>query len=84
MTKRVILILELTRNQAAALKRCANKMSYTEAMSMLYPHISADVRSEQVGDILSAFSQLEKALADSGVSAWPWIDSGHAGGGEPG
>ena len=83
MTRHITLLLELTRDQAAALKRCAEKISYTQAISVLYAHVSAEVRSEQAADILSAFSQLERALADSRVSAWPWIDSGHADRGEP-
>jgi hypothetical protein len=82
-TQLLTLTLELTANQAAALKRFADKVSYTGATSVLYPHISACVRAEQAADILSAFAQLEQALAHSHVSAWPWIDTGCSGRNDP-
>jgi len=84
MTSSIRVTLELTANQAAALKRFADKVSYTHASSVLYPHLGADIRSGQVGDILSAFAELEKALIYSHVSAWPWIDTGCAGGNDSG
>ena len=79
MTPSITVVLKLTGNQAAALRRFADKVSPTHAMSVLYPHIRAEVRSEQVADIVAAFAELEKALIDSRVSAWPWIDTGQAG-----
>jgi len=81
--KSLTLTLELTPTQAAALRRFADKVSSTHATSVLYPHISASVRSGQAADIVSAFYQLEKALIESRVSAWPWIDTGCAGGSDP-
>jgi hypothetical protein len=84
MTQPITLILELTRNQAAALKRYAHKISHTDAMSVLYTHVNACVRAEQVADIQSAFPRVENALAQSHVSTWPWIDTGCTSGGDSG
>ena len=83
MTPSITVTLKLTANQAAALRRFADKVSYTHASSVLYPHIRAEVRSEQVADIRSAFAEVEKALIQSQVSAWPWIDTGRARGTDP-
>ena len=83
MIRSITVTLKLTENQAAALRRFADKVSYTGAMSVLYPHIRTEVRSEQVADILSAFAEVEKALIDSHVLAWPWIDTGRARGTDP-
>ena len=83
MIRSITVTLKLTENQAAALRRFADKVSSTEAKLVLYPHISTQVRSEQVADILSAFAELEKALIQSRVSAWPWIDTGRARGTDP-
>jgi len=84
MTPSITVKLKLTAKQAAALKRFADKISYTHASSVLYPHLDAEIRSGQVRDILSAFAELEKALIDSHSSAWPWIDTGFAGETDPG
>lgn len=74
----VAIHLELAPELAAALKRFAEKVSYDQANAVLYPHVKADIRSEQADQIMTAFSALEKALSDADVKSWPWIDSGRA------
>lgn len=74
MTARVI--LELSPEQAAGLKRFADKVAHSDAMAVLYPHVRADVRSEQASEIIAAFDVLDRALADAGVASWPWIETG--------
>jgi hypothetical protein len=68
--------MELTCEQAAALKRFAEKVSFSHARSVLYPHVPADIRSEQAHQVVSAFGVLDEALAESGARAWPWIETG--------
>lgn len=70
--------LELTPDAAAALKRFAEKVSFADAAGVLYPHVKAQIRTEQASQIISAFAQLDTALEEARVSSWPWIDSGRA------
>lgn len=70
--------LELSPNCAAALMRFAQKVTFEQAGAVLYPHVHADIRSDQAAEIISALSHLERVLADADVSAWPWIDTGRA------
>lgn len=70
--------LELTPDAAAALKRFAEKVTFEEASGVLYPHVKAEIRSDQASQIISAFAQLDTALADANVSSWPWIDTGRS------
>lgn len=70
--------LELTPEAAAALKRFAEKVSFADAAAVLYPHVKAEIRSDQASQIISAFAQLDTALEDAHVSSWPWIDCGRA------
>lgn len=74
----ITLTLELTADAAAALKRFAEKVTFEEAAAVLYPHVKAEIRSDQASQIISAFAQLDTALADAHVSSWPWIDTGRA------
>lgn len=68
--------LELDPGQAAGLKRFAEKVSHSDAMAVLYPHVKRDVRSEQATEIIAAFAALERALGDAGIKSWPWVESG--------
>jgi len=72
----VTITLTLSPECAAGLKRFAEKISFDLASSVLYPHVSAEIRGIQAGDILAAFAGIDKALGDAHVSAWPWIDTG--------
>ena len=73
MTIRISLALEPT--QAAALYRLCDKLSTQDAQRYLYPHLPADTRSEQAHDMVTAATQVQNALADAGVNAYPWIDT---------
>ena len=70
--------LELTPDAAAAMKRFAEKISFEQALSVLYPHLSRELRSDQASQIIAAFCTLDTALAAANVSSWPWIDTGKA------
>jgi hypothetical protein len=70
--------IELTANQAAALRRLCDKFGHSDAKQFLYPHLPAELRSDQAYDMVHAVSKIESALADKRISAWPWIDSGSA------
>ena len=70
------LTLDLTDTQAAALKRFAEKTSYSEAMAVLYPHVGREIRGNQAHDILIALARVDEALADLKVRSWPWIETG--------
>jgi len=72
----VTVSLTLSPERAAGLKRFAEKVSHDQALSVLYPHVGAELRSEQADQIIGAFAQLETALADAGVRSWPWIETG--------
>jgi len=72
----ITLTVELTPEQAAGLARFAEKVTYSDAQAVLYPHVSKDIRDEQAYQILAAFDQLSRRLLDAGVESWPWIDNG--------
>jgi predicted RNA-binding protein YlxR (DUF448 family) len=74
----VWLQLELTANQAAALKRFVEKVTFEQASEVLYKHVDAQIRREQTHDIITAMNQINRALADVEISAGPWIDTGKA------
>jgi hypothetical protein len=76
LKRSVVLRLELTPGEAAALMRFAEKISYEQAQSVLYPHLETALRAEQASQIIAAFDMLSAALADAQVSSWPWIDTG--------
>ena len=67
--------LALEPTQAAALYRLCDKLSAQDAQHYLYPHLPADTRSEQAHDMVTAATQVQKALGNLGVSAHPWIDT---------
>lgn len=73
---RVTVTLELSREAAAGLLRFADKVTHSEARAVLYPHVQLEIRSEQASQIIEGFSVLERALADAGVTSWPWIETG--------
>lgn len=68
--------VELTADQAAGLKRFAEKVGHSDALAVLYGHVSKDIRDEQAHSIICGFAALEKALAD--VPTFPWIETGVA------
>jgi hypothetical protein len=70
--------LELSPEAAAGLKRFADKVTHEDAKQVLYPHVRADVRTEQAYSILEAFAEITARLADARVRDWPWIDTGVA------
>jgi hypothetical protein len=70
------LTLNLTDTQAAALKRFAEKVSLAQAASVLYAHLSKDIRADQAYEILHAFAALDDALVHANVHSWPWIATG--------
>ena len=70
------LTVELTPEQAAGLKRFAEKVGHSDAMEVLYPHRPREQRSDQAYTIMQAFAAIETALADADVSSWPWVESG--------
>jgi hypothetical protein len=76
MKSDVTITLILSREAAAGLLRFADKVSYEQAASVLYPHVRSDVRCDQAHAILSGFSQLQTALDEAGVKSWPWIETG--------
>jgi len=77
--KRVILYVELQPEEAAGLKRLADKTGWSEAMSVLYPHIDQEIRGDQTREILRAMARIHEALEAMHVSSFPWITCGHAG-----
>lgn len=70
------LTVELTPAEAAGLKRLTEKVAFSEAMAVLYPHVSADIRGDQVAQIMSATCKVFDALGELAVRTWPWIDTG--------
>jgi hypothetical protein len=70
------LTLNLTDTQAAALKRFAEKVSLDQTASVLYPHLSKELRADQAYEILYAFAALDDALGNANVHSWPWIETG--------
>jgi hypothetical protein len=70
------LTIELTPDQAAGLRRFADKTGFEEAMAVLYPHVAHNTRAEQAHTILTAVGKIDAALEEAEVSAWPWIDTG--------
>lgn len=69
-------VLELTAEQAAGLKRFAEKVGWSECRAVLYPHVAKETRDCQTSAIISAFGAVAKALDD--LPTWPWIDTGVA------
>jgi hypothetical protein len=74
----ITVTLTLSPEQAAGLKRFAEKITHDDALAVLYPHVASELRSDQAYTILNAFARLETALADAGARSWPWIESGVA------
>lgn len=74
----VTVTVTLEANEAAALKRLCDKITHSDAMKYLYPHLAKEVRNEQAYHIINATSELCEALCDAGVSDFPWINSGRS------
>ena len=68
--------IELTPEQAAGLKRFAEKVGHSDAMEVLYPHRPREQRSEQAYEIIHAFDAVNVALAEADVASWPWVETG--------
>lgn len=69
-------ILELDPIHAAALKRFAEKVSFSEARAITYGDHSKEQRDARAYEVIAAFSKLEDALADAGARGWPWVETG--------
>lgn len=78
MSRTLRITVELTPEQAAGLKRFAEKVGHSDAKAVLYPHLKPSLRDDQAYEIIYAFSAVEKALSDAGVTSWPWIETGRA------
>lgn len=72
----ITLLVQLEPAQACALKRFAEKVSRSEAMGVLYPHVKASIREDQAGEILQALRLIERGLIEEHVASWPWIETG--------
>ncbi len=72
----ITLTVELTPEQAAGLARLAEKTGFDQAMAVLYPHVSTDIRNEQTRTILMALHHVSNALANADVRGWPWVETG--------
>jgi len=73
--------IEMTAENAAALKRFAEKVNYEKvnydmACSVLYSHRPKSLRADQAAAIISAFATVDRALTDANVTSWPWIETG--------
>lgn len=62
--------------QAAGLKRFIEKVAHSDALAVLYPHRPRQLRDDQAYQIIYAFSAIERALDDAGVTSWPWVETG--------
>lgn len=76
MTRSVEVTLSLSPEAAAGLKRFADKVTHSDALAVLYPHVKRDIRDEQAYQIMDAFAEVTKRLADAAVRDWPWIETG--------
>lgn len=78
MSAPVVITIELTLTPeaAAGLKRFAEKVSHSDALAVLYPHVKKDLRIDQAYNIMDAFGAIDRALADGGVASWPWVETG--------
>ena len=72
----VTIIVTLTPEQAAGIKRFAEKVSHSDAMAVLYAHVPQSLRSDQAFQIMQAFGVIDHALTDVAVHSWPWIETG--------
>jgi hypothetical protein len=72
----VRIILDLTPEQAAGLKRFADKVSYEDAQGVLYPHVSKQIRDEQAYQIIAAFSEITVKLIRANVRDFHWKETG--------
>jgi hypothetical protein len=70
---------EIEPAHACALKRFAEKVSRDTALSVLYPHLPRELRSEQVSQIIQGFAALDRGLVEARVASWPWVDTGEVG-----
>lgn len=68
--------VELTPEQAAALLRLCNKVTHSDCLAYLYPHVRLGVRNDQAYDMVHATSALAEKLCKQGVSDFPWIETG--------
>lgn len=65
--------IELEPAQAAALLRLCNKITHSDALAYLYPHIQLGRRNDQAYDMMHATAKVAEALTDADVSEFPWI-----------
>ena len=72
----ITITVELSPEQAAGLKRFAEKSDFTDCMEVLYPHIAREIRADQAHTIITALALVEAALAEADVSYTSWINCG--------
>lgn len=72
----ISITLELEPGDAAALKRLVEKIGHSEALAVLYTHRPRELRNEQASQIVRAVGLLDRALQQSRVSSWPWVETG--------
>lgn len=70
----VTITVKLDQVQAPALYRLCDKISHSDALAYLYPHLPAETREAQAYDMVYAAERVRKALRDKDVTAFPWID----------
>ena len=68
--------VELEPEQAAALLRLCNKITHSDGLAYLYPHIPLGRRNDQAYDMMHATTKVAEALCDARVSEFPWIETG--------
>lgn len=68
--------VELEPEQAAALLRLCNKITHSDGLAYLYPHIPLGRRNDQAYDMMHGTAKLAEALCDANVSEFPWIETG--------
>jgi hypothetical protein len=74
--KSVTVTLTLEPAAAAALHRLCEKVTHSDCMQYLYPHLPRELRSDQAYEMVAASSKVHTALSEAGVSSWPWIETG--------
>lgn len=70
----VILQVELSPEQAAALKWVTEKLTHSDCMQHTYGHRPKQERIDRAYEMLDALCEVGKAL--SNVRSWPWIETG--------
>jgi hypothetical protein len=70
-TRTITVTIELEPNDAAALARLCEKVTFSDAQSYLYAHLPQALRDDQAYQMIHATAVVGKALEDAGVRGWP-------------